>query len=463
MAIEKWLRSFAYQLVLLRDGRHGVMKYMKDFAAFARKPSGELMSFSFDRLKEILMHAGDNSPYYHSMFADVGFNSRKMDGVEDLHRLPFISKSIIENYKQEMIARNYPRESLEISHTGGTTGTHVSFYRDRNCTSLRMGRQLGVLALCGYEPGDRSGLIWGSTEDMEDYGAKQSLKKRFRKFASSKEELPCAILTENKMIEYYRRLRQFKPAVMYGYPNAMSHFARFIYDNHLEPIRVGKIFCTAERLTNSQRAMMQDIFGGEVYNLYCTREHGCIGFECNRHNGFHIDIGSVHIEILADGKPVPTGNIGEIVITDLWNYGMPFIRNRISDLGSISMDKCDCGCELPLLRSLDGRVADTVYRPDGTKVDALSLVDMFYDLKVIKAQQIVQERLEELDFYLVVTDDYNKETEERVLSEIRELMGKESKININLTKEIPRHPVSGKYQEVICKIQAPIFPKENES
>ncbi len=462
MTIEKLLRSTAYKLVLLRDGHRDVMKYKRDFATFARKPLVDLRSFSFTHLKKILIHACDNSPYYHSVFAEFGFDPRKMNGVEDLHRLPFISKDIIENHKQEMIARNYPRENLEISHTGGTTGTHVSFYRDNNCTSLRMGRQLGVLALCGYEPGDRCGLIWGSTDDMKGYGAKQDLKKRFRKFASSKEELPCAILTEDKMSEYYRRLRQYKPAVMYGYPNAMSHFAGFIHENHLEPIRVGKIFCTAERLTDSQRAMMQDIFGGEVYNLYCTREHGCIGFECTRHNGFHIDIGSVHIEILADGKPVPIGNIGEIVITDLWNYGMPFIRNRISDLGSISMEKCDCGCELPLLRSLDGRVADTIYRPDGTKVDALSLVDMFYDLKAIKAQQIVQERLEGLDFNLIVTDGYNKTTEEKVLAEIRGLMGEESKINIKLVKEIPRNPVSGKYQEVICKIQSPRHSKKDE-
>ena len=160
--------------------------------------------------------------------------------------------------------------------------------------------------------------------------------------------------------EYHDRLKRFQPDVLYGYPNAIREFAEYIQGEKLEPITVGKIFCTAEKLSEGTRNTLEEVFSGEVFNLYNTREHGCIGFECRKHNGFHIDIGNVHVEIMEDGKPVPAGQPGEIVVTDLLNYGMPFIRSRIGDRGALSPEPCDCGINLPLLSSLEGAAVTSV-------------------------------------------------------------------------------------------------------
>jgi phenylacetate-CoA ligase len=453
MLFEKYLRKKAYNLLLIRDNHQGVMLHKRDFLRVSFDNNIDIIKeHSFQKLKKILSHAFKTSPYYRELWNEIGFKPKNINYFKAIESLPFLTKNIIEKNKEKMISQKFNINDLKISYTGGSSGTPTSFYQDRNCISVRMGRQWGILEQCGYSPGDRRGLIWGVHHDLFDTDAKASIKRSFRKFASGDETLCCTVMNSQKMMEFHARLRRFRPNVLYGYPNAMAQFAAFIEEKKLPPIRVKSIICTAERLTEEQRKLLSEAFEGEVFNLYCTREHGCIGFECRNHNGFHIDIGSVHLEIISDGQPAEPATSGEIVITDLLNYGMPFIRNKIGDRGSLATRPCDCHCDLPLLSKLDGRVTDILYRPNGSTVAGIMLIDVFLDVPAIENVQIVQESVNEVDLFLVVTDGYNEEIGKRAIVEMREYIGDDININLKLVPEIPRNPVSGKIQEVICKI-----------
>jgi len=453
MLTEKYFRKISYLALQYRDGYKGITTYKRQFKNFSTWNFENIQEYSFQRLKKILVHAYTMSPYYQELWKKIDIDPKAINNFQDIDTLPLLTKDIIEKNKEKMISRNFGIADLEISYTGGSSGTHTSFYRDRNCSAMRMGRQWGILEACGYYPGDRCGLIWGVHEDLPDPKEKASLKRNFRKFASGKETLSCTIMNPEKMREFHTRLLRFNPKVLYGYPNAIAEFATFIKEKNLHPITVKRVICTAERLTENQRQLFSEVFGGEVFNLYCTREHGCIGYECGKHHGFHLDIGSVYVEIISNDHLAPPGVSGEIVITDLLNYGMPFIRNKIGDRGSLSSKLCDCGCQLPRLSKFDGRETDMLYRSDGSTVAGVMLVDMFLDVAAIKALQIVQENLTEIDLFLVVTDEYNKRIEQRVIKEMKDFMGQETKINVKILPEIPRNPLSGKYQEVICKLK----------
>lgn len=254
------------------------------------------------------------------------------------------------------------------------------------------------------------------------------------------------------MEDYHRKLIRFRPEVLYGYPSALAQVGRFIQDRGLEPISVDTIITTAERLSDANRRQLIRMYGGKVFNLYCTREHGCIGFECDRHQGMHIDMGSVFMEIVRDGKRMEPGQPGEIVITDLFNYGMPFIRSRTGDKGIYSQQPCDCGSPLPLLKELHGRSSNLIYRPDGSVVPGLMLTDLFTDLSSIRFAQFVQENVKHLDVLLVVTEAFSEQVRTEVVRQVREIMGDEMEIRIKLVDEISRNPRSGKIQEFICKV-----------
>jgi phenylacetate-CoA ligase len=149
---------------------------------------------------------------------------------------------------------------------------------------------------------------------------------------------------------------------------------------------------------------------------------------------------------------VDAGQPGEIVITDLLNYGMPFIRSRTGDRGIYSQQPCDCGSPLPLLTELHGRSSDLVYRPDGSVVPGLMLTDLFTDLPSIRFAQFVQENVNRLDVLLVVTDAFSEQVQAEVLRQVHEIMGNKIEIRVKLVDDISRNPRSGKIEEFICKV-----------
>ena len=452
--IERQLRKGAFYLYTIKDGQHEVLVNKRRFRKQHSEDREEARNRIYTRVKDTLVHAFNTSPYYREAWAKTGFHPNEFNRLEDLGRLPVVTKEVIEKNKERMISGLYKKQDLVVSYTGGSSGNCTSFFMDRGCRTRRVGRQWGILDLCGYGPGDRAGLIWGAGQDLgnRDDTLGFSLKRRLRIFSTARETLHCNPLSEKSMHEYYTRLRNFEPRVLYGYPSAMCAFAEFIREKGMPPLQVKNIYCTAERLTGDQRKLLQENFTGDVFNLYCTREHGCIGFECKEHNGFHLDTGSVYVEISNRREGSGSGVPGEILVTDLLNRGMPLIRNRIGDRGELSRDPCKCGSPLPLLSRFQGRVTDMLYRDDGSRVPGLLLIDMFLDIPEVRDIQIIQERREEVDMYLVGKDPFNPDIENLAIMETRKYLGETMKVNIKPVSEIPRNNNSGKHQEVICRV-----------
>lgn len=407
------------------------------------------------KLTQLLQHAYRTVPYYREAWTALGFTPTSATTAAELVGLPLLSKEVIQRERARLTSQAVATDQLDLDCTSGTTGSRTSFYRDRACRVARVGRQWGILEHCGYRPGDRRGLIWGVAADLSPRNAAQTLKARFRRFARANESIYCRVMSRDDMLDYHRRLRRFRPAVLYGYPNAIEQFARFVQRESLARIDVSRIFCTAEQLHESQRALFEQVFGGEVFNLYCSREHGCAGFECRRHRGLHIDAGSVFVEILKNGQPAQPGESGEIVITDLLNFGMPLVRYATGDLATRAAEPCDCECPLPFVAAFDGRQSDVLYRPDGSVVAGVLLSHLFMDHPSIRFAQFVQEERTALDIYLVVEDGGPTHLQGAVIEETRPVMGPDVVIRVHFVADIPRNPRSGKFQQVISKAGPP--------
>jgi len=453
MFAEKNIRNIVQTIIYIREGKIKSLYHKNRMKAFVKEDSSKSRDECIRKIFAIHSHAFRTCRYYKELWESIGYNPETTINNGPIPEIPLLTKDIIEGQKTRMISNLYKLEDLEKSFTGGTSGNPTSFYRNRECTTEREGRLLGILELSGYRASDRCGLIWGAHQDFPGSSENQGIKARIRKFTFGKEKLCCNVLTPEMLREYHHRLRRFQPDVLYGYPNAIREFAEYIQGEKLEPITAGKIFCTAERLSDATRKKLEEVFSGEVFNLYNTREHGCIGFECRQHNGFHIDIGNVHVEIMEGGKSVPAGQPGEIVVTDLLNYGMPFIRSRIGDRGVLSPRLCTCGINLPLLSRLEGRESDVLLMPDGSKVAGLMMLDMFEDISTIKNIQIIQESLQEIMINLETTEEMTEKFTRYVKSQAIKFIGEDVNIIVNKVAQIPKNPISGKTREVVCKIK----------
>ena len=151
--------------------------------------------------------------------------------------------------------------------------------------------------------------------------------------------------------EVCSRLAEFKPEVLIAYPLVLFDLAKMLEDDKtLPPLTPRYILSSGGELTPSVRSFVSEQLGCAIYDQYVLEEIGVIGTECSIHDGFHINSESIIVEITDEsGKPLSEGEYGKVVVTDLLNYNMPFIRYDTGDQGIITFKPCTCGIYTPRL------------------------------------------------------------------------------------------------------------------
>jgi phenylacetate-CoA ligase len=171
-------------------------------------------------------------------------------------------------------------------------------------------------------------------------------------------------------------LRRWRPAVLVAYTQAAVDLAKFIVERGLRDWDDLPVLCCAERLFPVDRAVLKRAFGDGIFETYGCREVMLIGSECHAHDGLHLSAENLVVEVVvrsATGeRPALPGEVGEVVITDLHNLGMPFIRYVNGDLAVQGPAlACACGRTLPRLGSVEGRSTETLRDAAGRRVGGL--------------------------------------------------------------------------------------------
>jgi phenylacetate-CoA ligase len=233
-------------------------------------------------------------------------------------------------------------------------------------------------------------------------------------------------------------MNRYRADVIVAYTNPLYEFARFLQHEGLSPVSPRSIVVGAERLHGFQRELIQQVFGAPVFETYGSREFMLIGAECQRHQGLHLSMENLLVEILDDdGRPTPAGQQGNVVVTDLFNYGMPFIRYVNGDRAIAGFDNCPCGRGLPLLRQVVGRQLDTLDTPDGRKVPGEFFPHLIKEFPAVRRFQVVQESRERIAIKLVADGGLTLADREALLNEIRKCTGPLVDIRLQFVDDIP--------------------------
>ena len=302
----------------------------------------------------------------------------------------------------------------------------------------------------GWDLGERVGAIWGNPESSQNWRLWLRNLLLTRHFY-----LDTLKMDEKTMFAYHKTLTRKKPVILFGHAHSLFLFARFLDNKGLSGIRPRGIISTCMVLHDFERAMIEKVFGCRVTNRYGCEEVSLIACECPEGN-MHLNCDSLIVEFMRDGMPVPPGEPGAIVVTDLANFGMPFIRYKVGDVGVLSAKtSCPCGCTYPILESLEGRVADYVVTPDGNYVSGISLTENFaMHLPGVKQMQIVQERTDCLVFRIVKGESFAAQTERDISRLARERFGEGMDCQIEYCESIQSES-SGKYRFCISKVPNP--------
>ena len=201
-------------------------------------------------------------------------------------------------------------------------------------------------------------------------------------------------------------------------------------------------------LHDVERQLIESVFGCRVYNRYGCEELSIIASESEENCGLHLFAEGVYLEPLGTDRRNP----GEIVVTDLLNRAMPLIRYRIGDFGTDSRDSHSARRGLPILSSIEGRTADFLYRPDGSPVFGISILDTFViHIDGIKQMQIIQNDLRKLEIKIVKSSTFSSATMDAIRKTIEKQFGSEMDLELQYVDRIPQTR-RGKYRFAICNI-----------
>jgi phenylacetate-CoA ligase len=387
-------------------------------------------------------HAKVNVPYYKDRLGEI-------NSIDDLNKLPFLTKENIKENIDQLKAKNFSENRFQKDATSGSTGASLYFFTDAQ-NYLKKAVNYRGDSWAGAKYGSKSLYLWGAERDISrNKSLKIQLKERFFK---RRKILSTYYMSDKDVSTYLNELNDYKPSLLVSYPSPLYRVASFAKEYEIAVFPPKGIVTSAETLFPFQRKLIEEIFGSHIFNRYGSREFGHIASECEFHKGLHLNQDNLIVEIIdSNGKNCSPGEVGEIVITDLYNYVFPFIRYRIGDLGILSNEKCKCGRNLALLESVEGRVFDLIMGLNGNVVGGTYWTLLKYKISGWQKFQIIQETLG--DLHIIVEN--NKEIEdgfkEKLIDIIKEKLGENMSISVVIIDKIPETK-TGKHRWIISKI-----------
>jgi len=410
----------------------------------------ELCERQARRLAALLEHAFTNVPYYRVIARTAGIDVRRSDPRAILAKLPLLSKDDIRAHGPSMIWHEAPG-GVFPHNTGGSTGEPLTFHFDRRRQAYDQAARIRTHRWFGVDLGDRELLLWGSPIELRRTDRMRGLRDRL----FNQRMLNAFAMSPTRMDDYLAAIARFRPQALFGYPSSLAlladHAAQRGFALPRSALRA--TFVTGEVCYPHHRRVLADVFGAPVADGYGSREAGFIAHECPQ-GAMHIMAENVLVEIVRDGVAVADGEEGEIVITHLDAYAMPFVRYRTGDVGRLRAGRCGCGRGLPLMEMVTGRSTDFLYLPDGTIRHALSIIYPLRELAGVRQFRVRQQSDYATTVSIVAQPDHDGLSGEIVSRAVRSVVGSDVRLDVEFVPAIP--PLgSGKHRYVISDVVPP--------
>jgi len=415
------------------------------------KNNQEVKLLQLSKLKRLLLHCHKTVPYYRQLFTNIGIERKHIDSLECFFRIPFLSKKDINENRDKIRSSKLDYNRLIPNSTSGSTGESLFFYMDKRSFAHQEASTIRNQKWLGIYPGDKTAKLWG--EPMQ-FKRARSLKGRVLNWAKNVLFLSSYELYDERMKHYAKKLTKFKPIVLISYPGPLAVFSEYLLKKRIRIPSIRSIISSAETLFPWQRDIIVEAFSCPVYNRYGCREFGDIAHECPKQEGLHINADRVFLELIdKDSKPVTPGETGEVVITDLDNYGFPFVRYRTGDLASWGGGDCSCGRGFSLLKSVEGRTMDIIRAPNGNRLGGTFWTILFRSRPGIRAFQVFQKKIDEITVRYVKDEDVGTVPIEFFIERIKTKCGPNLLVRFEKVSKIPT-TIAGKTRFVVSKLES---------
>ena len=391
----------------------------------------ETQCFTKNYLNTLLTYATTFSDYY-----------KPYSNYKSILDFPIVNKEILKTHWNEIAVLQYSDEKDNcIKYTSGSTGTPFKMVMDhyKHCR-----------------------WIAGNKVFRENVGVRSHEKTVFISCTVADKNIPierqdkdnvyyfdCKYLDEEKFSELLQYISDNDVRTITAMASVLEQLARYIEEKKIswnkEPLLA--VFSVSEALKNKTRIVISKFFSCNVYILYANEENGVLGVEDGSGYGCRANSADFYFEVLSlnSDEPVEEGELGRLIITDLFNRAFPIIRYENGDLVSIKT--------MPdgkvYITDIAGRKIDILYTTDGRMVHYFNGISFLEPYMDIKQFQLIQEDYH--NFTWVLNTD-NHSYEEMIIEECKKLFGTNSNWKFQYVSNIPKLQ-SGKQRMTVCNIK----------
>ena len=434
--------------VYLREYGRKFDRMLTEFEQHLTWTPNELKAFQDERIKALALHCYEEIPYYREMMHGMRLTPSDIQSVDDLHKLPLLTRQLVMENGDRLVARNASKADRIVGYTSGTTGSPMRLVWDRRVCLAKTVVDWRQKRLAGLNPGDRIAFFLG--RQVTPLGQKRPPFWRHNRVLN---HLFCSSfhLSSVNLPAYLEKLERFRPRAIEGYPSTLSILAGYL-NSRRETFPLQAVLASSETLLPAQRESIERAFGCRIFDFYGMAERAVFATECAEHRGKHVNSDFGHVEVLAGGKEAAAdAEMGRIVATSLHNFSMPLLRYETSDITALQAKPCRCGCAMPVMSGVATKDEDIVVTPDGRYISSSILNAVTHHLTNIVESQIIQESVDRITMRVVPGAGYGDEDSQFIRKALREVLGDGVGVGIELVESIPR-TASGKFRWVISKV-----------
>lgn len=365
-------------------------------------------------LDDLLNHSVKNVPYYHKIKSNI-------------QNFPIVNKSLIKSEALNFRANNYLGKPAITMTTSGSTGTPFTVYQDLNKKARNHADTLYFGELAGYTLGNKLYYlkIW----------AKQKMASPWMYKVQNIVPVDVIDLNEDKVHQLVTEMESTKQKIsLLGYVSALEHFIRYAEKHGINRVKANivSVITMSEGLSKETKSKLEKIFGCPVVSRYSNLENGIIAQQERGSDSFLVNTASYYVEIFHPIKDelLPDGELGRIVVTDLFNYAMPMIRYDTGDFG-IKQTKNG----KTYLTTVEGRKLDLLYDTLGRMVSSYIMYKNMWQYNEIEQYQLVQTDIKSYEFKINCPSGFQREAQ--LVSEFKSYLGVDADFKVMYVDEIP--------------------------
>ena len=403
----------------------------------------EIENLSWRKTRALLAYSYEHVPFYRDIFRKLGISPEDIRTPMDFEHFPILSrKELMANFER-LLSDEYSLGDVNISTTGGSSGIPAKVCHQKSVPRAAMGWR--VMDWWDISPAANVAEVYRNTAS----GFKARIIQFLQSFPGRRIILDATSFSDDDIVRFLNRFRRFKPELLHGYVGAVTTVADYVIEHDICLPSTKAVWVTSAPLTPVQQKRIEQAFRAPVYDQYGCCEIYWLASECRERNGLHMFYDCRRFEFVdSSGTNVPNGEYGDIVITDLENYAFPLIRYANGDRGRCLTNECSCGCNLPLMDKVKGRVSESFLLPSGRRINGEFLTTLFDDVPELVRQFQVHQREDASIELLAVPNPGTSDAElEQIRLKLQTMSGGE--VPVSLTKVSMIEQRRGKLKFVI--------------